>query len=306
MKDRIVELIRSHRTFEIITHENPDEDAVGSSKALGLGLVSLGKTVSIIYPTPVPEYLNFTEGPGPGCVGVPEISILVDLSDRIMLRGVHPRGQVVVIDHHRSDGPPDTATWIDPERASTSEMVHELLLELGVSITAAVATNLYMGLFGDTGGFMHANTTSRVLQLAHDLATCGADPHTIAYRIKKTKALAFYRILCAAMNRLVVRGGVYASYVTQEEISSFNARPEDASGIVEEMASLGDADIVIFLKETGRGTVKASIRSRVPDAALRTAAAFGGGGHGLAAGCSLQGSPEKIITLMVEEGSKWV
>lgn len=306
MKNRIADIIRDHLTFEIITHESPDEDAVGSSKALGLALVSLGKTVSLVYPTPVPEALTFTHGPEDSGTASPEISILVDLSDEIMLRGVRPRGKVVVIDHHRTDGSHGIASWIDPDRSSSAEMVYDLLLELGAEITPAVATNLYMGIFGDTGGFMHANTTERVFQVAHELVSCGADPHKIAYRIKKTKALAFYKILCAAMNRMVVRGGVFASYISHEEIIAFNARPEDTSGIVEEMASLAGADLIIFLKEVNKGTVKASIRSKVADAALKTAIAFGGGGHGLAAGCTLQGNPGELIHTMVEEGSKWV
>jgi hypothetical protein len=55
------------------------------------------------YPTPVPESLSFTEGPEESMMDSPEISILIDLSDEIMLREVRPRGKVVVIDHHRTD-----------------------------------------------------------------------------------------------------------------------------------------------------------------------------------------------------------
>lgn len=306
MKTTIAEIIQDHDTFEIITHEGPDEDAVGSSKALGLALVSLGKTVALVYPTPIPEHLAFTEPHEVRGIDNPEISILVDLSDEIMLQGVRPRGKVVVIDHHRTDGPHGVASWIDPERSSSAEMVYELLGEMDVKITAPIATNLYMGLFGDTGGFMHANTNERVFRMAHELIMSGADPHTIAYRIKKTKALAFYRILCTAMNRMVVRDGVFASYISNEEINAFRARPEDTSGIVEEMASLAGADLIIFLKEVHKGTVKASLRSRVADAALKTANAFGGGGHGLAAGFTAQGRPEELIHAVVEEGLKWV
>jgi len=306
MKPRIAEIIRDHLTFEIITHESPDEDAVGSSKALGLVLAALGKTVSLVYPTPVPESLSFTEGPEESMMDSPEISILIDLSDEIMLREVRPRGKVVVIDHHRTDGSYGVASWIDPKKSSSAEMVYDLLVELGEVITPPVATNLYMGIFGDTGGFMHANTTGRVLEIAHELVSCGADPHKIAYQIKKTKALAFYRLLCTAMNRMVVRGGIFDSYVSHEEINASNARPEDSSGIVEEMASLAGADLIIFLKEVKQGTVKASISSKVPDAALKTASAFGGGGHGLAAGCTLHGNPGELIHALVEEGAKWI
>ncbi|HOS97883.1 MAG TPA: DHH family phosphoesterase [Deltaproteobacteria bacterium] len=307
MKTRIAEIIKTHTSFEIISHEGPDEDAVGSSRALGLALASLGKAVCLVYPTPVPEALDFTEAPPASPAFDPEVSIIVDLSDPAMLRGVRPRGEaVVIIDHHRARGGFGTAAWIDPGRSSTAELVHELIRELGAPVTAGIAANLYMGLFGDTGGFIHANTNARVFRLAHELVELGADPHDIAYRIKRTKAYAFYQVLCTVMNRMIMQGGVFASYISHDELAGLKARPEDASGIVEEMASLKDAALIIFLREERKGMVKASIRSRVADAALKTAAAFGGGGHGLAAGFTVEGSPQELIGKVVAEGVKWV
>ncbi|HPP81547.1 MAG TPA: bifunctional oligoribonuclease/PAP phosphatase NrnA [Deltaproteobacteria bacterium] len=306
MKSKIARILRERDSFEILTHVQPDEDAVGSTRALGLALQAMGKAVDIVYPDPVPRSLDFTEAPIRADGTNPAVSIVVDLSDPVMLGGVNPRGEVIVIDHHRGEGLFGAFRWIDPTRSSSAEMVYELLCTLETDITPAIATNLYMGLFGDTGGFMHANTTKEVFGIAHDLVSKGADPHAVAYRIKKTRALAFYKLLCAAVNRLVIRDRVLASYVTHEEITRFGARAEDTSGIVEEMASLDGVDLVIFLKEVSRGTIKASLRSRVKDAALNTAAAFGGGGHGLAAGCTLSGTPEAVVVEMIEEGVKWV
>ena len=170
----------------------------------------------------------------------------------------------------------------------------------------SIAANLYMGIFGDTGGFMHANTNVRVFQVAHELVAAGADPHRIAYQIKKTKALAFYNILCAVMNRMIIRGGLYASYVSCEDMNRFNARPEDASGIVEEIASIAGSKLIIFLKEQQEGTLSCSIRSKIQDAALKTATAFGGGGHGMAAGFTIKGSPDVLIHEIIKEGLKWL
>ena len=306
MKTRIAEIIQEHLSFEIITHESPDEDAVGASKALGLALVALGKSVCLIYPTPIPDALTFTDTPVGQDIDAPEISILVDVSDMAMIKKIKPRGKLVVIDHHRTIGDMGYASWIDPERSSTCEMVYGLLGELKVSITPSIAANLYMGLFGDTGGFIHANTNAYVFQIAHELTIAGAEPHKIAYRLKKTKAIAFYRILCTVMNRMIIRGGLFASYISFEEVKEFNARSEDASGIVEEMASIAGSNLIIFLKELQEGSVHCSIRSKVADAALKTASAFGGGGHGLAAGFTVKGKPADLIHEVVEEGLKWL
>jgi len=306
MTNTIAEIIKAHSIFEIITHKSPDEDAVGASRALGLALVSLGKDVCIVYPTPVPEGLEFTEKPPEKVLPEVEISFLLDVSDMSMLDDTKPRGRPVVIDHHRSATLLGDAAWIDPERSSTCEMVYELLAAIGLQITPDIASNLFMGLFGDTGGFMHANTNAKVFQIAYELASHGADPHRIAYQIKKTKALAFYRILGVVMERLVVKGGLYASYVSHEDMVRFGARAEDASGVVEEMASIAGANLIIFLKELKQGITNCSIRSKITDAALKTATAFGGGGHGLAAGFTMSGRPQELMGEIIREGMKWL
>jgi len=306
MKTRIAEIIREHRSFEIITHQSPDEDAVGSSKALAFAIISLGKSVCLVYPTPIPQNLSFTDNPEQSEVDAPEISVLVDVSDMLMLRKVTPRGKIVVIDHHRTKGDIGYASWIDSTRSSTCEMIYELLPEINVVLTSSIASNLYMGLFGDTGGFIHANMNAYIFQIAYELTKAGADPHDIAYRLKKTKALAFYRILCVVMNRMIIQKGLFASYVSFEEMRKFGARPEDASGIVEEMASISGSNLSILLKEMEKGTVHCSIRSKIPDAALKTASAFGGGGHGLAAGFTAEAAPDELIYRVIKEGFKWI
>lgn len=306
MKSRIAEIIRIHKTFEIITHESPDEDAVGSTRALGHALVSMGKHIVLVYPTPVPTALLFTEAPKSCEIEDPEISFLVDVSDMAMLRRVIPRGEVVVVDHHRTIDSFGVASWIDPEKSSACEMVYDLLCELEITISPDIASNLYMGLFGDTGGFIHANTKPRIFQIAYELVNAGADPHFIAYQLRKTRPFAFYQILCRVMERMVIKDGVFASYISFTEMKKIPARPEDASGIVEEMASLFGSLLVIFLREVKPGTVHCSIRSKIGDAALKTASAFGGGGHGLAAGFTVKGRPKELMNKVLEEGSKWI
>jgi bifunctional oligoribonuclease and PAP phosphatase NrnA len=306
MKSRIAEIITTHSTFEIITHESPDEDAVGSSRALGQALVSLGKDITFVYPTPIPAAFQFTAAPESGDINEPEISVLVDVSDVAMLKDVRPRGKVVVIDHHRTGGGLDAISWIDPEKSSASEMIYELLCELEIRITPEIAANLYMGLFGDTGGFIHANTTARVFQLAYELTCAGADPHLIAYRIRKAKPYAFYQILSIVMQRMIIKGGVFGSYISYEELKKIHARPEDASGIIEEISSLAGSVLVMFLREVSPETVHCSIRSKNSDAALKTACAFGGGGHAMAAGFTVSGKPKELIQEVLKEGQKWV
>ena len=306
MKSRIVEIIQQHVRFEIITHEGPDEDAVGSSRALAHALNGMGKSVRLIYPTPIPEPLLFTAEPSQKKGIVPEVSILLDVSDAKLLGGVNPQGKVVVIDHHRIRDSFGEVAWIDSQKSSTSEMVYELIRALDLEITPAIASNIYMGVFGDTGGFIHSNTSPKVFKVAYELTKAGADPSQIAYRLKRTRSLRYYHILCLVMDRLVQSGRVFGSYICYRDFGAMRASPDDASGIVEELASLSGAEMVILLRELNPDTVHGSIRSKSTDAALKTARAFGGGGHGMAAGFTQKGRADELIDQVIEEGIKWV
>jgi phosphoesterase RecJ-like protein len=306
MKSRIAEIIHHHERFEIITHEGPDEDAVGSSRALAHALNALGKSVRLIYPSPIPEPLLFTAEPRQKKGAVPEISILLDVSDSKLLGGVTPQGKMVVIDHHRAQNSLGEVSWIDPLKSSASEMVYELIQVLGVEITPAIASNIYMGVFGDTGGFIHSNTSPRVFRVAYELSSAGADPSQIAYRLKRTRSLKYYHILCLVMDRLVQAGRVFGSYIRYQDFGAMRASPDDASGIVEELASLSGAEMVVLLRELNPDTVHGSIRSKSTESALNTARAFGGGGHGMAAGFTHKGRADELIDQVIEEGMKWV
>ena len=306
MKNQIVDALRNNERFEIITHEGPDEDAVGSTRALAFGLLSMGKNVKIIYPSRIPASLLFTPAPKVQKNLDPQISILVDVSDMKMLGGIHPRGKIMVVDHHKTDNKVGETCWIDSRKSSAAEMVYDLLRTLEVELTPAIATNLYLGLFGDTGGFIHANTTARVFKVAYELTKAGADPNTIAYKVRRTRSIVYYQVLGIVMDRMIISGRVYGTYISLQELNKIKAKPDDAAGIVEEMASLAGAELVIFLKELNPDTVHCSMRSKTGDSALRTAKAFGGGGHERAAGITMKGRACEFIDEVIEEGSKWV
>lgn len=302
----VIESIRAHTRFEIITHAWPDEDAVGSSTALTLALAGLGKTVRLIFPTPAPPHLLMETPRTTLNDFVPEVSLLVDVSDLGMIGEVLPGGEVVVIDHHRSNNGYGKVAWVEPERSSASEMVYELLAALACPLDAAIAANLYMGIFGDTGGFTHSNTSLRVFEIAGALVAQGADPHAIADRLKRNKPLVWYRILSLAVERLTIRGGVYGSYITQADLERIGATHTDASGIVEELASLAGAELAVFLRDIDAVKVHCSMRSRTTAAARHTAEAFGGGGHDRAAGFSRPGRAAELFRDVIEEGLRWV
>jgi len=298
----IVERLLAARNFEILTHAGPDADAVGSTRALGLALQALGKRVSLRYPTPVPTRLDFTTSPATTEDFAPELSLLLDVSDLAMLEGLKPSAEIAVIDHHLTNAGFGACNWIDSTKSSTAEMIGELLPALGVSLTPAIATNLYMGLFGDTGGFMHANTTANVFATATRLSAAGADTLLVAARLR-SRSEAYFKLLGRAVERLVCVDAVYASYLTQTELET--AGYDEADGLVETLATIEDAAVMILLKQKGPDEVRASLRSR-GEAAGHVAQAFGGGGHARAAGFTASGQAADLLPTVMNEARKWI
>ncbi len=304
--DKITEIIRKYSRFEIITHIRPDADAVGSSRALGFALNSMGKSMRIWYPSPPDEILLMTPAPKETLVDSPEYTILVDVSDMDMIGGIKPQGKIIVIDHHISNDGFGTVWWVDPQRSSSAEMVYEILLDMGVDIDPHIATNLYMGLFGDTGGFVHPNTTPEVLKIAYNLSMKGASPPAIAERLKKNKSLTHYNIVCLVMKRLIINNGVYASYITKDDLVSLGARPEDTSGVVDAIASIAGSRLSILVREVDDNKVHCAIRGRDGQSARLVAEKFRGGGHNLAAGFTIDGSAEGLLEEVIREGLRCI
>ncbi len=305
MKDKIIELIQGKRTFEILTHELPDEDAIGSTSALAHALSGLGKKAGRIYTTSIAEQYIIPPIHKDYFCESPDVSFLLDVSDMEMLGNIKPKGIVVVIDHHKSNNGYGDISWVDPKYSSTCEMVYDLLCGFA-RITPAIASNLYMGIFGDTGGFTHTNIKPRIFKIVHELTKSGADAYSIALKLKRSKTLWYYKLLCHAMERLSIRGPVFGTYITKDDLNRLGASPQDASGIVEEIASIGGSELCIFLRDAEDDMVRCSMRSRSGPAALMTALAFGGGGHERAAGFSIKGKASLLLNRVMEEGSKWV
>ena len=92
---------------------------------------------------------------------------------------------IVNIDHHPSNSRFGDLNVIDPDASAVGQMVTQMLDHFGYPITPSSATNLYVALLRDTGGFRHENTTPRALEDAARLALLGADPGNIATRVYK-------------------------------------------------------------------------------------------------------------------------
>src|ERR671934_1746239 len=185
----VANAIRDHDRFLLVTHENPDGDALGSILAMKLALDQLGKdAVMYLYgDAPLPAEYRFME------LGDLHRKLPDDWRKRVLLaldcaneRRVGPDPEllagaplVIDVDHHHDNSRFGKVNLVVPTASSTGEVLRDLFAELGVAMTPEIAEALYIALVTDTGRFQYSNTTPKALRLAAELVEAGAGVHRI-------------------------------------------------------------------------------------------------------------------------------
>ena len=313
------EAIRAHERFLLTTHENPDGDALGSLLAMKLGLDELGKdAVMYLYgDTPLPREYAFMRLDGL------VRRLPADASQRVLLAldcaketrlgqdpAVLERAPLVVnVDHHHDNTAFGDVNVIVPEASSTGEIVRDMLRELGVELTPAIAEALYIALVTDTGRFQYTNTTPRALRLAAELVEAGADVHRVFQGVYESVEFAKLKLLARALDRArVYEGGrLVVSYLLQNDFRDVGAAEPYSEGIIDYLRAVEGADMAVLIRESPSANGPArrvSLRSR--DDALDVSAIArkaGGGGHRQAAGFTSELSIEEVTDFLRKEFS---
>lgn len=301
---KIKAVIRSGRSFLVTTHFNPDGDALGSAVALALGLRRLGKKVTLYNTDPVPCSLRFLPLASQVVRELPadrryDAAFIVDCADLDRVgkdfskqRGI---GQKIVIDHHAKSGRAGDLNLIDRKAAASGIVVFRLLKSLGVPITREIATAIYCALITDTGNFRYSNTDASVLKLAHDLVSRGVDPWTVSRQIFENFPVERLKLLGMVLATLEVsEGGRIASIVlTRKMLEETGAAPDLAEEFINFPRSIDTVEVAVQFRELEDGC-KVSFRSKSRVDVASLAAAFGGGGHARAAGCTLKESLTEV------------
>ncbi|MFN2466271.1 MAG: bifunctional oligoribonuclease/PAP phosphatase NrnA [Candidatus Dormibacteria bacterium] len=307
-------LIDTTTRIVVVSHKDADGDTLGSALAMTEVIAGMGKDVAIRVPPPVPEVYAFLpgyervnreeSGQSPELVVVMDASNLERLSDTL---GPLPEGTPMInIDHHVSNTRFGTLNLVVPDASSTAEVTFDLLHELGIPISAGMATNLYAGVLTDTGGLRHENTTFRVLEIAAELVRRGADAADVAGRIYKSKKLTTMRLQALVMGTIGYDCDdrmVHAS-VTQDLLRRAGARMDESEGVIDLLNSVEGLELAILFKEIDTALTKVSIRSRGAANANVLASTFGGGGHERASGAELAMPLREAIEVVLAEARR--
>ena len=295
--DNILNLIRANQSFLVVSHENPDCDALGSTIAMALVLRELGKDVIMYNKDGVPEYLRFL----PECSGVAdsldhvtdqvEVVMLLDCAD-ISRPGKEFESLIsnndftlAFIDHHASNSAGSEYCLIDEKASSTGVLLYRMIKRIGVSISPDVAECLFSTIVGDTGSFRYSNTCSETFIIAAELVDCGADPEKISRFIYDNEPLRKVMLRTLAMNTLEVTGKIAFLHVSSEMFEQTGTQKEHTEGLVSMARSIEGIEVAVFLRQESALDWKVSLRSKEYVDVARIAGRYGGGGHRRAAGC---------------------
>ena len=190
--------------------------------------------------------------------------------------------------------------YVNPQEAATSVIVYRLLLGLSIDLDLEIATVLYGGIVGDTGGFRHANTTSEVFAIASELLRFGVQPAPIAREILSSQPLEFLKLLGQALTNLQISadGKLVWMVLSYDQFLEFGVDPRDTDHLVNYARLLDTAEIAMVFREI-RPERSAWGSGPIPDVGS-LARHLGGGGHKLASGASLKGDLQELAATVVK------
>jgi phosphoesterase RecJ-like protein len=312
----IADALRSHARFLVVTHENPDGDALGSLLATALLLRALGKD-AVMYlagDTPLPREYEFM--PLENLVRVPpddaaeRVLVAVDCAkaDRIGDPAATGRAPLVLnIDHHHDNTRFGDVDLIVADASSTGEVLRDVIRELDVELTPELAEPLYIALVTDTGRFQYSNTTPKALRLAAELVEAGADAHAVFQQVYESVEFAKLKLLGRACERSqVLEGGrIVVSHLLRTDFAEVGAAEPYSEGIIDYLRAVEGAELAVLIREPPRDTGparKVSLRASIDELDVSAIArVFNGGGHRQAAGFSSDKSVDEI-TEIVRQG----
>jgi phosphoesterase RecJ-like protein len=313
----VADAIRSHDRFLLVTHENPDGDALGSILATKLGLDQLGKdSVMYLYgDAPLPAEYSF--------MPLAELrrQLPADWRERVLIAvdcanesrlGPDPEPLVgaplvIDIDHHHDNSRFGAVNLIVPNASSTGEVLRDLFAALGVELTPDIAEALYIALVTDTGRFQYSNTTATSLRLAAELVEAGADVHRIFRGVYETVQFAKLKLLARALERAQIYDGgrLVVSYLLRSDFTDIGAAEAYSEGIIDYLRMVEGADMAALIREPPRSDgpkLRISLRSSNDELDVSAIARkSGGGGHRQAAGFSSDESVEAITEFIQRE-----
>jgi phosphoesterase RecJ-like protein len=316
-RQQVLDEIRGAERFLLVTHENPDGDALGSLVAMRGLLHQLGKdTVMFLAASELPLPYEYAFLPLDGLVTeLPDdfedrTIVFLDCGnvDRNPVAGAESDGaHVLNIDHHHDNTRFGTVNHVVADASCTAELVWDLMDGLGVRATGRVAEALYVGLVTDTGRFMYDSTGPRAHVMAADLIEAGVDVHAIYRQLYEDMPFGKLRLLGRALEqvRRFDDGRLTVTWLSAADFEAAGAEESYSEGVIDHLRAVEGTKVAALIRDrlgpNQEGERKVSLRATDDDVDVSIIArAQGGGGHRRAAGVTTQLGDDELIAFLRE------
>lgn len=300
MIQQIVEQIETKQSFLVVSHENPDGDAIGSTLGLANALREMGKDVVALNVDGVPQIMQFLPGfdqldktLAPDAHF--DVAFVLDAGD--LKRTGFPAQDcselLINIDHHPYSNFGDIC-YLDTNASATAILIDRILQSCNYQMSLDVGKCLYLGILSDTGSFRYSSANQEAFAVAGRLLGLGIDPWEIASSLYESLAPERMRLLGLVLPTLEISPcGRYASVaMTVDILRESGASEEHTDGFVNYPRAIQGVEVALFFRQVDKDTYKISFRSRGRIDVGALSRELGGGGHHNAAGAKVTGTLE--------------
>ncbi len=300
--------IDAAQSILVVAHIAPDGDAIGSLLGIAEPLRDRGKDVTAAIDEGVPPDLSFvprSETIAPAiCDNSFDLLITVDSSDieRIGVVGAYGlthSTRTINLDHHPTNTRYGDIHLIVPQAVAAVEIVYDFLEYMGCEISADVAFALLTGLVTDTQGFRISATNSRTLEIAQDLMQRGASLSKIMAKTLNRRPFEEVELWKRVLPSVQLESGLIFATIGQGDIGSVGLENMTDGGLVSYLVSVDQANVSIVFKELPDCQVEVAFRAKPGYDVASLALQLGGGGHTLASGCTVPGTPQQVKEIVL-------
>lgn len=314
---KLNDIIKSSKNILIISHVNPDGDTLGSMCGLYCAILeNFKKKCDMVAISKIPDVYSY----------LPHLSEVKNVDDLDKSREydlvinvdvaaldracdakiLFEKAKFTVnIDHHKTNIAYGNLNFINPDASSTGEVLFGCFENMNWKVNLDCAICLYTAILTDTGSFRFDNTKPSTFEVASKLVAIGVQPSDIYKKVYESdsKTLVMFQAHCISKAKFLEDDRIAYTLVYKKDMEKFSAGDDCMEGLTEKLRAIVTTRIAFVAKEMKSGGTKISMRSKFADVA-EICSVFGGGGHRLAAGCTIKAPVEDAAKKVLEEIKK--
>ena len=299
------QLIKNSNNILLVTHDQPDGDAIASVCALAELLDILTKRYTVFcadLPNRQFDFLPHLEKFTNRLEAFDfDLILAVDcgsmsrtkLTEQLTKRKTDQL--IVEFDHHPKTEDYANLEIRNPLAASTTEIIYNFLKANKIKVNKNLASCILTGIVTDTFNFLYPATSSATVEIASEMLSSGARLPQIMENTWRNKSITTMKTWGKALSNLQINSKYnFAITVLSSADMAKEVNDEELDGIAGFLSSLHEVKGILMLRQQKDGKIKGSLRTAQPKIDIsRLANLLGGGGHAKASGFTIEGRIEK-------------